>query len=179
MVYEWQDTPLNEDLVQYMHKLRWSEELIEKTEWESGIPIWCGTCERVFNACSQWKDHVRGKLHAKYLLEFRGQDKPRHEQGFPNTRYANSKFKGSEAEKYVLATYLVELIRQLEKPVESTMQPTSEVSEDKTYFEESEDVFPPIAGWADASVSSSLQTPEGRPTLKDQKPQEVAETRYQ
>ena len=169
MVYEWQDTPLNEDLVQYMHKLRWSEELIEKNEWESGIPIWCGTCERVFNACSQWKDHVRGKHHAKYLLDFRGQDKSPNAPGFPsvtNPRYVNSKFEGSEAERYVLATYLEELVQELEKSVVSTMQPTSEVSEDKTYIQESEDDF-------------SLQSLEGRSTLKDQKPQEVAETIYQ
>ena len=143
MVYEWQDTPLNEDMVEYMHKLRWIEEFIESIEWESGIPIWCGTCERVLNAHSQWKDHVRGKHHAKYLLDFKGQVKSPREQGFSSLNKSgnqNSRFQGSEAEKYALATYLVGLMQELEKPVVSTVQPTSWFSEDKTYIQESEDV---------------------------------------
>ena len=127
IVYQWQDTPVNEDVAEYMHKLRWTEEFIESIEWENDITIWCGTCERTFNSDSQWKDHVRGKPHAKYLLDFRGQDPYLRKQGCPlftkvrNETFYNSRFEGSKADTYVLATYLIKLMQELKETAISAL----------------------------------------------------------
>ena len=147
IVYQWQDTPVNEDVTEYMHKLKWTEEFIESIEWENDIPIWCGTCERTFNSDSQWKDHVRGKPHAKYLLDFRGQDPYLRKQGCPlftkvrNETFYNSRFEGSKADTYVLATYLIKLMQELKETVISTVQKTAWISEDEPKIHESKDAL--------------------------------------
>ena len=144
-VYQWQDTPVNEDVTEYMHKLKWTEEFIESIEWENDIPIWCATCERTFNSGSQWKDHVRGKHHGKYLLDFRGQDPYLRKQScllctkVQNETFYNSRFEGSKADTYVLATYLIKLMQELTETMRSTAAKSAWIAENETNIHNSKD----------------------------------------